>query len=309
MGEGYIVRKAITILLILMCTIANVEATEKWWEKVPRKSWNRFEKVPQSQKWFKVYRIQPGIFAIYEPHQWEEVISYLIVGTRKALLFDTGLGIGDIKKVVSEITSLEPIVINSHTHYDHIGGNYQFREIYGMENEFSRMNSKGSPYDEVKEFVGAEWIHGETPKGFVANEYHIKPYIISKIVKDHDQIDLGDRTLEIIFIPGHTPDSICLLDRKNRLLLTGDTFYPAPLYAHFPESNFQQYAQTARLLYKLQSEVDYVVPSHNETLLPATYLEKLDQAFQAIQNGTAKFKEQKDNVREYLFDGFSILTK
>jgi glyoxylase-like metal-dependent hydrolase (beta-lactamase superfamily II) len=292
-----------------MCSIANVEAAEKWWEKLPRKSWNRFEKVSQSQKWFEVYRIQPGIFAIYEPGQWEEVISYLIVGKNKSLLFDTGLGIGDIKKLVSEITAVEPLVINSHTHYDHIGGNYQFHEIYGIDTEFSRLNSKGSPYEEVKEFVSDEWIHFETPKGFVTTDYQIKPYNITTMIKDRDRIDLGDRTLEIILIPGHTPDSICLLDRKNRLLFTGDTFYPAPLYAHFPESNFTQYAQTAQLLHKLQSEVDYVIPSHNETLLPSSYLERLDLAFQSIQNGKAKFKDQKDGVREYLFDGFSVLVK
>jgi glyoxylase-like metal-dependent hydrolase (beta-lactamase superfamily II) len=303
------VQKAITIILTIMCTIANVEAVEKWWQKLPRKSWERFEKVPQSQKWFEVYRIQPGIFAIYEPGQWEEVISYLIVGKNKSLLFDTGLGIGDIKKLVSEITPVEPLVINSHSHYDHIGGNYQFQQIYGMDNDFTQLNSKGSPYEDVKEFVSGDWIPGETPKGFVATQYQIKPYKITKIFKDRDQIDLGDRILEIIFIPGHTPDSICLLDRKNRLLFTGDTFYPAPLYAHFPESNFDQYAETAKLLHKLQNEVDYIIPSHNETLLPSSYLEKLDLAFQSIQNNSAKFKEQKDGVREYLFDGFSILAK
>src|SRR6185295_1021117 len=132
----------------------------------------------------EVYRILPGIFAIYEPGQWEEVISYLIVGTQKSLLFDTGLGIGDIKKLVGEIGSVEPLVINSHTHYDHIGGNFQFHEIYGIDTEFSQLNSKGIPYDEVKEFVSDEWIHGQTPAGFVANQYHIKPYNITKILKD-----------------------------------------------------------------------------------------------------------------------------
>lgn len=292
-----------------MCTIANVDAVEKWWDKLPRKSWSRFEKIPQSQKWFEVYQILPGIFAIYEPGQWEEVISYLIVGTKRNLLFDTGLGIGDIKKLVSEITSVEPLVINSHTHYDHIGGNYQFREIYGMDTEFTQSNSNGIPYDDVKEFVSEAWIHTETPKDFVAKQYHINPYNIARILKDRDRVDLGDRILEIIFTPGHTPDSLCLLDRQNRLLFTGDTFYPAPLYAHFPESNLDQYAETAKLLHALQSEVDYVVPAHNQTLLPSSYLEKLDQAFQAIQNGSAKFKEQKNGVREYLFEGFSILVK
>lgn len=290
-----------------MCSLTNAEASEKWWKKLPRKSWNRFEKISQSQHWFEVYRIQPGIFAIYEPGQWEEVISYLIVGTKKSLLFDTGLGIGDIKNLVSEIISIEPLVINSHTHYDHIGGNYQFQQIYGVFTEFSELNSKGIAHEEVKEFVSEGWIRKETPKDFASKQYLIKPYNVRKTLQDGERVDLGDRILEIIFTPGHTPDSLCLLDRKNRLLFTGDTFYPAPLYAHFPESNLNQFAKTAQLLHKLKHQVDYVVPSHNETLLPSSYLEKLDQAFQSIQDQSGKYKDQKNGVREYLFEGFSIL--
>jgi glyoxylase-like metal-dependent hydrolase (beta-lactamase superfamily II) len=232
-----------------------------------------------------------------------------LVGTDKSLLFDTGLGIGDIKKLVSELNSVELLVINSHTHYDHIGGNYQFQKIYGVDTEFSQLNTKGNSHEEVKEFVSEGWIWKETPNDFDATKYQIKPYNVSKILKDAERIDLGNRVLEIIFTPGHSPDSLCLLDRKNRLLFTGDTFYPAPLYAHFPESNLNQYAATAKLLLQLQDQVDYVVPSHNQTLLPSSYLEKLDLAFRSIQNGTAKFREQKDSVREYLFDGFSILVK
>ena len=84
------------------------EGKDNWWQKLPRSVWGQFERIPQSQDWFEVYRVLPGVFAIYEPGQFDEVISYLIVGTDKALLFDTGLGIGDMKRVVTESPSLSP---------------------------------------------------------------------------------------------------------------------------------------------------------------------------------------------------------
>lgn len=83
-----------------------------------------------SDPWFEVYKVAPVTFAIYEPHQSEETISYLILGREKALLFDTGMGISDIRKVVEELTKLPVIVLNSHTHNDHVGGNWQFDTIY-----------------------------------------------------------------------------------------------------------------------------------------------------------------------------------
>jgi glyoxylase-like metal-dependent hydrolase (beta-lactamase superfamily II) len=300
--------KLAVIYITLMCGVLTAEITEKWWEDLPRPSWKRFEKISTSQSWFEVYKIQPGVFAIYEPGQYEEVISYLIVGSKKSVLFDTGLGFGDMKQLVTELSPFEPIVINSHSHYDHVGGNFQFREIYAADTEFAKMNSKGSPHEKVKEFVSQGWIWKELPKDFDPKHYQTKAYKIAKGLHTGDRIDLGDRVFEVIIIPGHSPDSICLLDRKNRLLFLGDTWFPGPLYAHIPESNLKQYTETAALLYKLQPDVDYILPSHNETLLSPSYLKKMDEAFVEIQDGTAKYKDQ-DSIREYLFDGFSVLVK
>ena len=73
---------------------------DNWWDRLPRPAWGAFEKVEQSEDWFEVYRIDDDIFAIYEPGQFEEVISFLITGQSFALMFDTGLGIGNIRRVV-----------------------------------------------------------------------------------------------------------------------------------------------------------------------------------------------------------------
>jgi len=218
------------------------EGKNNWWDSLPRLVWSQFEKIDQGQDWFEVYLVQPGIYAIYEPGQFDEVISYLITGSEKALLFDTGLGIGNIKKVVDELTDLEIIVLNSHTHYDHIGGNHQFDKIYAMATEYTRANALGSTHDKVKTFVAEGWIWKPTPESFSVDQYRIEPFKITKEADDGEKIVLGDRVLEIIFTPGHAPDAICLIDRENRLLFTGDTFYPAPLYTHLQGSNFETYA-------------------------------------------------------------------
>lgn len=282
------------------------EGKDNWWQKLPRSAWGQFERIPQSQDWFEVYRVLPGVFAIYEPGQFDEVISYLIVGTDKALLFDTGLGIGDMKRVVTELTELVPIVINSHTHYDHIGGNYQFDTIYGTDTEYTKVNSYGKSHEEVQEFVAEGWIWKQTPKNFSVAEYHIKPFQLSKFISDGEKIELGKRTLEVVMTPGHAPDALCLLDREHRLLFTGDTFYPASLYAHLPASDFDAYAQTAAMLGQFFDEVDKLLPAHNEPLVGRVYLRRMHEGFKAIQDSTIEFIVTDGN-HEYMFEGFSII--
>src|SRR5579864_6874853 len=92
-----------------------------WCKALPRPEYKSLERVAVSNPWFEVYKAAPAVFAIYEPHQSEETISYLIVGSKRALLFDTGMGITDIKKVTAELTHLPIVVLNSHTHNDHVG--------------------------------------------------------------------------------------------------------------------------------------------------------------------------------------------
>src|SRR5688572_30741691 len=81
------------------------------------------------QSWFEVWEIEPGVFAIEEPFHKERVKSYLVVGSGRAVLIDTGMGVGDISNVARSLTKLPVSVINSHAHWDHIGGNWRFSEI------------------------------------------------------------------------------------------------------------------------------------------------------------------------------------
>lgn len=111
---------------------------EHWYDALPRPAYASLERVPVTEDWFEVYRIQPDLYAIYEPGHFQEVISYLITGSEKALLVDTGLGMGNIRKVVEELTSLPVIVMNTHTHFDHIGGNALFDTVYAPDHPEAR---------------------------------------------------------------------------------------------------------------------------------------------------------------------------
>src|SRR5260370_22521477 len=77
----------------------------EWCKNLPRPEYKTLQRVLPDETWFEIYKVAPGVFAIYEPHQAEETISYLITGTKQALLFDTGMGIGNIKAVVARLTS------------------------------------------------------------------------------------------------------------------------------------------------------------------------------------------------------------
>ncbi len=282
---------------------------DNWWDQLPRPEWGLYEKIDQDQDWFEVYRVADGVFAIYEPGQFEEVISFLIEGESRALLFDTGLGIGDMRRVVDQLTDLDVVVLNSHTHYDHIGGNHQFEFIYGRDTDYTKGRMQGSSTDAVAEFISDGWIWKDLPQGFVADEFRSQPFLISEIVDEGDSIDIGGRQLEILVTPGHAPDSICLIDRANRMLFTGDTFYLAPLYTHIAGSNFDDYANSAARLAGLVDDIDSALTSHNVPVVDASYMTALGQAFADIQSGSATDFTVSDGNRQYMFDGFSVIVK
>jgi glyoxylase-like metal-dependent hydrolase (beta-lactamase superfamily II) len=242
--------------------------------------------VPVRQAWFEVYKVAPDTFAIYEPHQSEETISYLIVGREKALLFDTGMGIGDLRSTTAELTRLPVVVLNSHTHNDHVGDNWQFEKVYGMDTDFTRSNARGSRDDAQAEIAPGE-ICGELPAGFDRKNYVTKPWKISSYIHDGSVIDVGGRSITVIATPGHTPDSISLLDGANKLLFTGDTYYPATIWLYRPETDLNAYAASIRRLAALAPQVSVVLGAHNIPVAEPQVLVRLVTAFEAVRSGKA----------------------
>jgi glyoxylase-like metal-dependent hydrolase (beta-lactamase superfamily II) len=293
-------------ILLVLCLLTSVSAqTRDWCKGQPRPAYKSLERVRTPDQWFEVYKIRPGIFAIYEPHQFEEVISYLVIGTQKALLFDTGMGISNIKSVVEGLTQLPVRVVNSHTHNDHVGDNWRFHDVYGMRTDFTRANARGSTAEAQAELAPGR-ICGSLPTGFDPKSYRTKAFHISHWLHDGERINLGERTLEIISVPGHTPDSIALFDERNGLLFTGDTFYPGPIYLYRPETDLDAYVSSMKKLAALAPRLQLLLPAHNVPVADPGYLPRVLDAIQQVRQGRAK-PVPNDGKQEYMFEGFSFL--
>jgi glyoxylase-like metal-dependent hydrolase (beta-lactamase superfamily II) len=282
--------------------------TPDWCKKLPRPEYKTLPRVNVSDPWFEVYKMAAGVFAIYEPHQSEETISYLILGEKRALLFDTGMGISNIRRVTEELTKLPVVVLNSHTHDDHVGGNWQFDTVYGMDTDFTRANAKGSRRDAQAEIAPGE-ICGPLPKNFDAAGYATRPWKISEFLRDGAKIDLGGRTLEVIATPGHTPDAISLLDRGNRLLFTGDTYYPAAIWLYRPETDLAAYRRSIQRLAALAPQIDLAFGAHNIPIASPNVLPRLVAAFDAVEAGKIPFTVDSPGKVIYTVGDISFLMR
>ncbi len=295
----------VAVALFAPALNAQSSGVPDWCRNLPRPEYKSMQRVPVKQTWFEVYRVAPGVFAIYEPHQWEETISYLILGGKRALLFDTGMGIGDLKAVTSELTALPVAVLNSHTHPDHTGSNWQFHFVYGFDSDFTRQNSHGSTG--VQGEVAPGKLCGSWPAGFDPKAYVIKSWTVNERVHEGTIIDLGKRHLTVLATPGHAPDSLCLFDKENGLLFTGDTYYPGPIYIFGTGANPSAYQQSVHRLAALAPQIKLVLGAHNVPIASPSVLPKLASGFDAIQSGQVKPTSVHDGIATYQSGGISFL--
>jgi glyoxylase-like metal-dependent hydrolase (beta-lactamase superfamily II) len=278
----------------------------EWCSQLPRPEYKSLERVISDEPWFEIYRIRPGVFAIYEPKQFEEVISYLILGEKRAVLFDTGLGVGKISAAVARLTALPVTVINSHTHFDHVGGNAEFKDIWNRDLPYTRKNMRGQPNVYSRDTLAPERLCGPIPSGTDTKSFSIRPWKSTHWLRDHEQVDLGGRVLEVIFTPGHTPDSVALLDRRDGLLFVGDNFYPGPIYLFTPETDFAAYTRSMEMLAALQPQIKLLLPQHNVPVAEPVFLRRLADAVEQVNQNEVKGRVTEGH-REYTFEGFSLL--
>ncbi len=281
----------------------------QWWSVHPRLVYATLEKVGTYQAWFDVYRLAEGTYAVYEPNQFEEAISYLVLGRERGVLIDAGTGIGNIQRVVQELTDLPVSVVLTHEHYDHIGGAYRFDEIAHVDDSTAlTLLAQGRDNTSLQQYVTDAYLWKPLPEGFDPDAWTIPPIEPTLLLSDGEMIDLGERLLEVITTPGHSPGSICLLDRANRLLWTGDHFYPGPLYAHALDVNIADYITSNERLVGLVGLYDHVLSGHNDPWVRSEVIPRVSDAFMAIFEGAAQFSAD-DGLRRYYFDGFDVLIR
>jgi glyoxylase-like metal-dependent hydrolase (beta-lactamase superfamily II) len=280
-----------------------------WCERPPRAAYAALERVPVASSWFAVYRLEAGVYALYEPFQAQEVISYLILGVERALLFDTGMGLAPIRPVVEELTRLPVVVLNSHTHYDHMGGNAEFETILALDTDYGRQNARGWDHDAVAGELAPQAFCAAKLPGFDPGAYRIRPFRATGLVADGHVVDLGGRRLEVLALPGHSPDSIALVDRGAGLLWSGDTFYEGSIWLYFPGTDLDAYARAIGRLASLAPYLRKVFPAHNTPLASPDRLVEVARAFACVREGAVAPEPRPEGLVEYTFDAFSFLMR
>ena len=312
-GGPAMIRAAAGVALLtgLGACAAGRAADPGWCDHPSREGYASLERVAVPDPWFHVYRVDSAVYALYEAEQFQEVISYLILGSDRALLFDTGMGMRPIRPVVESLTRLPVTVVNSHTHYDHIGGNAEFADVRAMDTDFTRENERGNPHATVAGEVAGQAVCLTHLPGFDTAGYAIRAFRPSGRIADGDTLDLGGRTVEIVAVPGHTPDAIALLDRRNGLLWTGDTFYDGPIWLYFPGTDLDAYGRSIARLAALAPSLRRIFPAHNTPLAPPDRLPELVRRFQAVRAGQVRGEPRDGGLVEYRADGvpFSFLMR
>jgi hydroxyacylglutathione hydrolase len=223
---------------------------------------NDNESLKESINWFEAKAVADRVWCISD-HGSDNI--YLVAGDEKALLIDTGTGVGDLARYVRSLTRLPLIVVNTHGHPDHVGGNFQFAEVYAhpLDFELTKYYSN-QPYHEHTIQVTMKDNPGfVSPFARDTSAYKL-PVLLP--VKSGYIFGLGNRKLEVIEVPGHTTGSIVLLDTGNKLLFSGDnnnTLVWLFLDGCLP---LEAYLQTLQNLNKRSSEFDHILPGHGDVL-------------------------------------------
>ncbi len=202
--------------------------------------------APVAGRWFDDYfvveTIDPDTFAIGEPRYYQGNYSYLILGTKRAVLFDAGTGTRDIVPVVRSLTSLPVTVVPSHLHFDHVGALGRFDRTALLDVPSLRARIRNSRLTLKRyEFLGFS-------DGLAAPTFRVDEWWAPD-----STVDLGNRRLRVWPTPGHTPTSVSLYDETRRQLFAGDFVYPGQLYAFLPGASRSAYLATTR---RLLSSID-----------------------------------------------------
>ena len=169
--------------------------------------------------YFRVTEPLPGVYRLCG----EEInFCTLVCGSSAALLFDTGMGIGDIRRAAEELTALPLTVVCSHEHFDHIGGNSAFDEVWMSQTSIRALSQ--APLREIRRRALA--AQKTLPAGLEPEEYLGRDCGTLRALAPEQVFDLGGRTLRVVPLPSHTAGSVGLFCPELGLLLSADSIAP-----------------------------------------------------------------------------------
>lgn len=265
--------------------------------------------------WFQVSEIEPGITLVGEPGF---VFSWLVSGRDDRLLIDSGLGLADIRAAIADVAD-EPLLVNSHAHFDHVGGNALFsrRAIHPLgADRLTHMGDPDAPWEyrpldfgskATRDYATATYKSWRAlqkvdrpfhfmlgpeeqvrpwpslPAGTVAPE----PPPPTELVGEGSVFDLGSRRLRVLHTPGHAAEHVCLLDEHEGILFAQDQAYYGPHYLCLAGSDVQAWVESVtRLADELTGAIRVVYTAHTlRYSAPPKLLRELANAGECVLAG------------------------
>jgi len=253
---------------------------------------------------------EPGIYTIEEPLHVESVKSYLVVGSERAVLIDTGMGVADIRALVETLTDVPVMVLNSHSHWDHIGGSHAFAgasEIMVHPAGEAALR-RGVDNIAMRAHLAADQLLGSLPDGFDYESVTIPGANPTRLLNGGEIIDLGGRQLEILHTPGHCADLLVAFDRANNVLFSTDAAYAGALYAQLAGSDLDAYAESLQQLSALVPAIRAVYPSHGPSPIEPALIPRMQDAVTAAAAGKPPDRIAGGvGIKDY--EDFSLLVK
>jgi len=237
----------------------------------------------------EVIEIASSVYQIKDPL---DVLMYLIVGEKEALLFDTGHGVLDLPAIIKKITDKPLTVVLGHGHIDHANGAYQFGEVYLCEPDFELFKEHTSPEtrSEILKRLEESGIEPDFDKETWKNagDCVLKPLKLGLI------FDLGGIHVEIIDMAGHTGGSIGILLIEKRILIDSDSAN-SHCWMFVPQSlSVREYIAMLERVRQLEFDEFYV--AHQEHAHPKT---DLDKFISVARNATIEKSQPYENWQEH----------
>jgi len=227
--------------------------------------------LPVVATWFRRAEVAPGIARIEEPHVHEFLRANIwhVTGRDRDLIVDAGLGVASLREHLPDLFAHDPILVLTHAHLDHVGSAHEFsdRRMHRLSSvdAHTAASLRGPELAELLGFDAPgipDLLIESAPIGFDPAAYAIRPAPSTSPLEDGDVIELGDRRVTVLHLPGHTPGSICLFDEASGALFSGDVIYDDILLDELQESDIDQYVASMLRLSILS--VRTVYPGHGD---------------------------------------------
>lgn len=230
--------------------------------------------------WFTIDKIGADTYCISEYRHWEETHCYLLNGSERSLLIDTGLGICNIYDEVVKLTDKHVTAVATHIHWDHIGGHWYFPDFYAHAEELDWLNGGfPQPLETIKTYVTDRC---DLPEGFDINAYRFFQGTPAKVLHGGETIDIGGRCIEVLYTPGHSPGHMCFWEQEQSYLFTGDLVYKDTLFAYYPSTDPEAYLRSLEKVAALP--VKRVFPAHHSLDIHPEILIRMRDALRQLKS-------------------------